>query len=388
MPGRIVTVQKCTRVGGKDSDIENIGRTSRHHSFFEMLGNFSFGDYYKQDIIPWSWEFVTQELGLEPERLSVTVFGGDDRVPFDEESLRIWNETVGVPKERIFRMPKKDNFWGPPGPTGPCGPCTEIFYDRGSQYCCSDDSSKCGIGKCDCDRYLEFWNLVFMELSQDETGKLTPLTRKNVDTGAGLERLSMILQEKDNTFETDLLFPILQEVVRVSGVPYRSGEPLQDQYLKIVADHVRSVTFLLADGVKIGNRDRDYVPRFLIRRGQRFGKLLGLSRPFLHTLIPTVVDIYGEHYPELRDKMTEIIELVKQEELRFLKQLNKGLKVLDKLLKEDLAEIPGHVVFDLHSTYGFPVELTREIVQEAWKNHRPRWFHPVQGTPPATVRKR
>ena len=226
-PPRAVTAQKCARAGGKDSDIENVGRTARHHSFFEMMGNFSFGDYFKAEVIPWAWEFVTRTW-LRKERLTVTIFGGDNEVPADEEAFQIWHKKVGLPAERIIRMPRKDNFWGPPGPTGPCGPCSEIYYDRGVEYGCSDDPDKCGIGKCECDRYLEFWNLVFMELFKDENGKFKPLASKNVDTGLGLDRVALILQKKQNTFETDLLYPILQEASKISGVKYtgkRSRNP-------------------------------------------------------------------------------------------------------------------------------------------------------------------
>ena len=199
-PPRAVTAQKCARAGGKDSDIENVGRTARHHSFFEMMGNFSFGDYFKAEVIPWAWEFVTNDLGFDPKNLSVTIFGGDNELPPDNEAFAIWHQVVGLPKERIIHMPKKDNFWGPPGPTGPCGPCSEIYYDRGSQYGCSENSDICGIGKCECDRYLEFWNLVFMELFKDENGNYKALAAKNIDTGLGLDRVALIAQKKTKYF--------------------------------------------------------------------------------------------------------------------------------------------------------------------------------------------
>ena len=314
-PPRVVTVQKVTRAGGKDSDIENIGRTSRHHSFFEMLGNFSFGDYFKAEVIPWAWEFVTKDLGLEPERLSVTIFKGDELNKADEEAFEIWNKKVGVPTERIFRLSRKDNFWGPPGPTGPCGPCTELYYDRGDKFACSDDPAKCGIGICECDRYMEIWNLVFMEMFKDENGQYSPLASKNVDTGAGLERVATVVQKVGNTFETDLFMPILQEVSKLSGVEYKYSpdtknvtdtQSKHDLYLKIIADHARCVTFLVADGVRTSNLGRGYVLRFIIRRAARFGRLLGLTEPFIYKLVPKVIEIYKDPYTELESN-AEII---------------------------------------------------------------------------------
>ncbi len=252
------------------------------------MGNFSFGDYFKAEVIPWAWEFVTTDLGFEPSKLSVTIFGGDDQLPPDNEAFEIWHKKVGLPAERIIRMPKKDNFWGPPGPTGPCGPCSEVYYDRGPQYSCSDDPSKCAIGKCECDRYLEFWNLVFMELFKDEKGSYKPLAAKNIDTGLGLDRVALISQEKQNTFETDLLFPILQQVSKLSGVSY-SGKSIDahhdkteadntDVYLKIVTDHARCITFLIADGIRMSNIGRGYVLRFITRRAAQIWPFIGAQR--------------------------------------------------------------------------------------------------------------
>src|SRR4030095_15380740 len=297
----------------KDSDIENVGRTARHHTFFEMLGNFSFGDYFKKEVIPWAWEFVTQDLGLEPARLSVTIFRGDDLNPADEEAFEIWNKKVGVPAERIFRMSRKDNFWGPPGPTGPCGPCTEIYYDRGPEYGCNTDPEKCGIGLCECDRYLEILDLVFMELFKDEKGNFTPLAHKNVDTGAGLERITTVIQKTSNNYETDLLLPILKEVSNLAGTPYKgktaaagSEDEKKDTYLKIITDHVRCVTFLVADGVRTSNIGCGYVLRFIPRRAARFGRLLALTEPFIYKVVPKVVELYGQVYPELKANETII----------------------------------------------------------------------------------
>jgi alanyl-tRNA synthetase len=376
-PPRAVTVQKCARAGGKDSDIENVGRTARHHTFFEMLGNFSFGDYFKKEIIPWSFELVTKELGLEPEKISVTIFKGDEQNPADEEAYAIWNKDVGIPAERIFRMSRKDNFWGPPGPTGPCGPCSELFYDRGPDYGCSDDPAKCGIGICECDRYLEIWNLVFMELFKDENGNFSPLAAKNVDTGSGLERVALVLQKKNNNFETDLFRPILDEVCRLGNVKYTGGKPIEqkpgspefkvDSYIKIICDHVRCVTFLVADGVRTSNVGRGYVLRFITRRAARFGRLLGMKEPFIYKLVPKVVELYGSHYPELKENEQAIVKHLKAEEENFAKSIERGTAILDELLQGKESVLPGKEVFDLYATYGFPVELTTEIAAEHGK---------------------
>lgn len=377
-PPRVVTVQKVTRAGGKDSDIENIGRTARHHSFFEMLGNFSFGDYFKKEVIPWAWEFVTVDLGLEPERLAVTIFGGDDTNPADEEAFELWSKKVAVPLEKIFRLGRKDNFWGPPGPTGPCGPCTEIYYDRGQEYGCSPNPDSCGIGKCECDRYLEIWNLVFMELFKDAEGKFTPLANKNVDTGAGLERISTIMQGKGNTFETDLLFPILERLAELAGAKYVSevgrrpnpAESTADKtnlYLKIITDHARCVTMLVSDGVRTSNIGRGYVLRFIIRRAARFGRLLGLTEPFIYKLVPKVVELYRQPYPELSGQEDLISSVVKDEEERFSKTIDRGIGLLESLLASDERQISGSAAFNLYATFGFPIELTSEIALERGK---------------------
>jgi alanyl-tRNA synthetase len=369
-PPRVVTVQKVARAGGKQSDIENIGRTARHHSFFEMLGNFSFGDYFKKEVIPWAWEFVTKDLGLDPERISISIFAGDELNAGDEEAFEIWNKVVGVPAERIHRLSRHDNFWGPPGPTGPCGPCSELYYDRGPEYAsdaCKKDPSKCGIGKCECDRYLEFWNLVFMELFKDESGKYTPLTKKNIDTGAGLERLATILQNKKSVYETDLLLPIIETVAKISGVKYGAGKAT-DVYFKIIADHARCVTFLVGDGVRVSNIGRGYVLRFIIRRAARFGRLLGLKDPFIYQLVPVVASIYGDHYTTLKQDQELIASLIKEEELRFAKTIERGSNLLTSLLESNAKELPGDEVFNLYATFGFPLELTAEIAAEQGKS--------------------
>lgn len=351
-PARATSCQKCARAGGKDSDIENVGRTPRHHTFFEMLGNFSFGDYYKKEIIPWAWEFVTEVLKLDKDRLWITVFETDD------EAAENW-QSVGVPAERIKRKGKKDNFWGPPGASGSCGPCSEIHYDLGEQYKCSDD---CGIDTCECDRWVEIWNLVFTELYQDEEGNQSPLEKKNVDTGMGLERITMVCQGVASTFETDLLRPILDKVSEMSGVPYKKSDKT-DISLRIITDHARCVSFLISDGVIPGNEGRSYVLRMILRRALRHGKILGMELPFLYKLVDTVVENYGEAYPDLVKNKIKIIDTIKKEEERFNKTLDRGYKMLDEFIVQK-KDIDGESAFKLYDTYGFPFELTKEIAEE------------------------
>ena len=351
-PARATSCQKCARAGGKDSDIENVGRTPRHHTFFEMLGNFSFGDYYKKEIIPWAWDFVTNVLKLDKDRLWITIFETDD------EAYEIWRN-VGVPDERIKRKGKKDNFWGPPGASGSCGPCSEIHYDLGEQFKCSDD---CGIDTCECDRWVEIWNLVFTELYQDEEGNQSPLESKNVDTGMGLERIAMVCQGVTSTFETDLLRPILDKVVEMSGVPYKKSEKT-DISLRIITDHARCVTFLINDGVIPGNEGRSYVLRMILRRALRHGKILGMDLPFLHKLVDVVVENYSGAYPDLAKNKDKIKDVIKKEEERFNKTLDRGYKLLNEFI-DNKKNIDGENAFKLYDTYGFPFELTKEIAQE------------------------
>ena len=353
-PPRATSCQKCARAGGKDSDIENVGRTPRHHTFFEMLGNFSFGDYYKKEIIPWAWEFVTEVLKLDKDRLWITIFETDD------EAYDIWR-SVGVPAERIKRKGKKDNFWGPPGASGSCGPCSEIHYDLGEQYKC-DDPRGCGIDTCECDRWVEIWNLVFTELYQDEEGNQSPLGKKNVDTGMGLERITMVCQGVASTFETDLLKPIMDKVSEMSGVPYKKSEKT-DISLRIITDHARCVTFLISDGVIPGNEGRSYVLRMILRRALRHGKILGMELPFLYKLVDIIVEMYGEAYPELVKNKQKVIDTIKKEEERFAKTLDRGYKMLDEFISAK-KDIDGESAFKLYDTFGFPFELTKEIAQE------------------------
>ena len=352
-PARATSCQKCARAGGKDSDIENVGRTPRHHTFFEMLGNFSFGDYYKKEIIPWAWDFVTNVLKLDKDRLWITIFETDD------EAYDIWR-SVGVAPERIKRKGKKDNFWGPPGASGSCGPCSEIHYDLGEEYKC--DNPNCGIDTCECDRWVEIWNLVFTELYQDEEGNQSPLEKKNVDTGMGLERIAMVCQGVASTFETDLLRPILDKVVEMSGVPYKKSDKT-DISLRIITDHARCVTFLINDGVIPGNEGRSYVLRMILRRALRHGKILGMDLPFLYKLVDVVVENYGEAYPDLIKNKAKIVETIKKEEERFNKTLDRGYKLLNEFI-DNKKDIDGESAFKLYDTFGFPFELTKEIAEE------------------------
>lgn len=351
-PPRATSCQKCARAGGKDSDIENVGRTPRHHTFFEMLGNFAFGDYYKKEIIPWSWDFVTNYLHLDPSRLWITIFENDD------ESYKIWTEDVGVAPERVIIKGKKDNFWGPPGATGSCGPCSEIHYDLGEDLKCSDD---CGIATCECDRWVEIWNLVFTELFQDEEGNQSPLEKKNVDTGMGLERIAMVCQGKRSTFDTDLLMPIVNKVCEITGAKYKDNEKT-DISIRIITDHARCVTFMINDGVIPGNEGRSYVLRMILRRALRHGKILGTGLPFLYKIVDTVIENYKGAYPDLEKNADRIKDTIKKEEERFKVTLDRGYKLLEDLMAN--GNISGEDAFKLYDTFGFPLELTVEIAAE------------------------
>lgn len=358
-PPRATSCQKCARAGGKDSDIENVGRTPRHHTFFEMLGNFSFGDYYKKEVIPWAWEFVTspEYLGLDKSRLWITIYLDDD------EAFEIWR-SVGVPADRIIRKGKKDNFWGPPGASGSCGPCSEIHYDLGEHLKCSDD---CSISTCECDRWVEIWNLVFTELFQDEQGNQSPLDKKNVDTGMGLERISMVCQGVESTFETDLLKSIIDKVSEISGKKYKENEKT-DVSLRIVTDHTRCVSFMIADGILPTNEGRGYVLRMILRRALRHGYLLGFELPFMAPVVDKVIENYGDAYPELIENREKIQRVILQEEERFKQTVERGYAQIDEIFanvkKEGKNIMSGADAFRLYDTYGFPYELTKEIAEE------------------------
>lgn len=349
---RIATSQKCVRTG----DLENVGRTARHHTFFEMLGNFSFGDYFKAEAIPWAWEFLTEDLGLPKEHLWISVYTDDD------EAYDIWHDRVGIPAERIVRLGKETNFWEIG--TGPCGPCSEIYIDLGPERGCGLPDCKVG---CDCDRYLEIWNLVFTQFDRDEAGNYAPLPKKNIDTGMGLERLASVLQGVSNNFETDLLFPIIEAAATVAGVRYGGSEDI-DVALKVIADHSRAIVHLIADDVLPANEGRGYVLRRLLRRAVRYGRLLGIKKPFLGRIASVVVKVGCTAYPELVGKEVFVQEVIKREEARFLCTLDTGLSILsdmiDKLEEDGQRTLTGHDAFRLYDTYGFPLDLTREILAE------------------------
>jgi len=344
---RVATCQKCLRT----VDIENVGKTPRHHTFFEMLGNFSFGDYFKKEAIQWAWEYVTQILGIPEDRLWVSVYEED------EESYSIWKDVVGVSEHKIVRMGKEDNFWGPAGPTGPCGPDSEIFYDTGVTDECPDPSS-CSPA-CGCGRFLEIWNLVFTELHKDEKGEYHPLPRKNIDTGAGLERIAAVMQGKTDNFATDLFAPIMEKISSITGVVY-GGE--NDVAMRVIADHSRAIAFVIGEGVFPSNEGRGYVLRRLIRRAQRYGYLLGMRKPFVHEIVASVVEKMGGIYPELVERKKLILDVTKAEEERFLRTLERGSEYFEKIASEGF--IKGDEVFKLYDTFGFPVDLTLEMAKE------------------------
>ncbi|MCK4536768.1 MAG: alanine--tRNA ligase [Desulfuromonadales bacterium] len=352
---RATTSQKCVRAGGKHNDLENVGRTARHHTFFEMLGNFSFGDYFKREAIAYAWEFLTKELGLDKNRLYVSVYTDDD------EAADIWHEQEGVPKERIFRF-EEDNFWSM-GDTGPCGPCSEIFYDNGPEIGC--DSPDCTVG-CDCDRYMEIWNNVFMQFNRSSDGKLTPLPKPAVDTGMGLERLTTVMQGVKSNYDTDLLRGIISFIEELAGKKY--GDDIDDDVsMRVMADHSRASAYLIADGVLPSNEGRGYVLRRIMRRAMRHAKMLGFKDPVLHKTSTFVLESMATAYPEEAGRKQFVAKIVKNEEERFMHTLDKGLRILndevDQLKKSGAKVIPGPVLFKLYDTYGFPSDLTGDIVE-------------------------
>lgn len=349
---RVTTCQKCIRTG----DIDNVGKTARHGTFFEMLGDFSFGDYFKNEIVPWSWEFVTKVLEIPEDRLYVTIYEEDD------ETGKIWHDVVGLPWDRIVKLGKEDNFWE--HGTGPCGPCTEIYYDRGPEYGC--DSPTCGVG-CDCDRYMEFWNLVLTQFNAEEDGTYTELAMKNVDTGMGLERMATIMQGVDSIFDVDTVKSIRDAVCAKAGVEY-GKEHKTDVSVRVITDHIRSVTMMTADGVLPSNEGRGYVLRRLLRRAARHGKLLGIEGEFLAELSKSVIACSGEAYPELVEKQDYIFKILSIEENSFYKTIDKGMEILKADMEEMKAAgekvMSGEKSFRLYDTYGFPVDLTKEILAE------------------------
>ncbi len=343
---RATTSQKCIRT----NDIENVGRTARHHTFFEMLGNFSFGDYFKQQAIAWAWELSTNVFHLSPERLVVSVFEEDD------EAFALWRDDIGIPADRIQRMGAEDNFWVS-GPTGPCGPCSEIYYDfhpeRGDDNLDLEDDS----------RFIEFYNLVFMQYNRDAAGNLSPLEKKNIDTGMGLERMAQILQKVPNNYETDLIFPIIETAAKLAGIDYAIADEKTKTSLKVIGDHVRAVVHMIADGISASNLGRGYVLRRLIRRVVRHGRLLGIKGEFTTKVAATAIQLSQDVYPNVLERQGLIDQELNREEAAFLKTLERGEKLLAEWLV-DTQEITGEDAFTLYDTYGFPLELTQEIAEE------------------------
>jgi alanyl-tRNA synthetase len=354
---RAASSQKCVRAGGKHNDLENVGYTNRHHTFFEMLGNFSFGDYFKELAIELAWELMTHGYGLPADKLWVSVYEEDD------EAHRLWATKTGITEDRIVRLGEKDNFWSM-GDTGPCGPCSEILIDQGEGVGCGRPECKAG---CDCDRYLEIWNLVFMEFNRDASGNMTPLPKPSIDTGMGLERVTAVVQGQTSNYDTDLFVPIIGEIEALSGRAL-SESPEVDVAMKVVADHSRAAVFLVGDGVLPSNEGRGYVLRRILRRAVRYGRSLGLSRPFLYQTATKVSEVMKTAYPELSKANAYITNIIKGEEERFLGTLDTGLRVLGDALAEikakNVSEIPGDLIFKMYDTYGFPVDLIQDIVRD------------------------
>jgi alanyl-tRNA synthetase len=354
---RASTCQRCVRAGGKHNDLENVGHTARHHTFFEMLGNFSFGDYFKEDAIHMAWEFLTVNLGLDKDKLWVSVFEDDD------EAYTLWEKVEDLPKGRIVRLGEADNFWAM-GDTGPCGPCSEIHIDQGPEVGCGRPD--CAIG-CECDRYLELWNLVFMQFYRDETGRMTPLPRPSIDTGMGLERVAAVLQGKHNNYDSDLFSGLINKIAGLSGKSYGLDDPV-DTALRVIADHSRATAFLVADGMLPANEGRGYVLRRIMRRAVRFGRALGLQRPFLAEITAEVVKTMENAYPHLAEAANLLAKVVNNEEERFRETLDNGLTMLNteisSLQKKGSSSVPGDFIFKLYDTYGFPVDIVRDVALE------------------------
>ena len=351
---RVTTCQKCIRTG----DIENIGKTARHGTYFEMLGNFSFGDYFKREAITWCWEFLTSPewVGLDPNRLYPSIYQDDD------EAFEIWNKEIGIPAERIFRFGKADNFWE--HGSGPCGPCSEVYYDRGEEYGCGKPG--CTVG-CDCDRYMEVWNNVFSQFNNDGEGHYTELIQKNIDTGMGLERLACVCQNVNSLFDTDTVMNITNKVSEITGAHYGQSES-RDVSLRIITDHIRSATMMICDGVLPSNEGRGYVLRRLLRRAARHGKLLGVNDPFLYRVCDTVIEVNATAYPDLVEKQSYITKVIRVEEENFAKTIDSGLKIFSDMLAQHKAKgetvFSGEDAFKLYDTYGFPIDLTSEMAQD------------------------
>ena len=354
---RATTSQKCVRAGGKHNDLENVGYTARHHTFFEMLGNFSFGDYFKEGAIEFAWDLLTNGYGLPEDKLYGSIYLDDD------EAYELWRKNIGLPEERVMRFGEEDNFWSM-GDTGPCGPCSEILIDRGEQYGCGKPD--CTVG-CECDRYLEIWNLVFMQFNRDASGKMTPLPKPSIDTGMGLERIVSLIQDVPTNYDTDLIQPIIQETEKLAEKRFGESGPT-DVAMKVIADHSRAAAFLIGDGIMPSNEGRGYVLRRIMRRAIRYGRNIGLNRPFLHKTARVVFDIMQPAYPELAEASAFITNVIENEEVRFLETLDTGLKLLNDTLSEIKAkgatQVPGDIIFKLYDTYGFPADIVRDVVRD------------------------
>ncbi len=352
---RAVSIQKSLRAGGKHNDLENVGFTSRHHTFFEMLGNFSFGDYFKKEAIEMGWEFLTSILGLPADKLWVSVYKKDD------EAYELWQKMIGIPQERLVRLGEKDNFWQM-GDTGPCGPCSEILIDQGIETGCG--RPECSVG-CDCDRYLELWNLVFMQFERKSSGELIPLPKPSIDTGMGLERITAVVQGVKSNYDSDLFMPLIKAISREAGVPYDSAHTVS---IRVIADHLRAATFLISDGVMPANEGRGYVLRRIMRRGARHARRIGIHEPFLYRNADHVIELMKGHYPELYMNREIIATVIHREEEGFINTLEQGMKILDEVIsavkEKGTKTIPGETLFKLYDTYGFPLDITAEIARE------------------------
>ena len=357
---RVCTCQKCIRTG----DIENIGKTARHGTYFEMLGNFSFGDYFKKEAIPWAWEFLTSPdwVGLDPDRLYPSVFAGNETTPADDEAFAIWRDVIGIPEERIFRFGKEDNFWE--HGSGPCGPCSEIYYDRGPKYGCGKPT--CTVG-CDCDRYMEVWNVVFSQFDNDGHDNYTELKQKNIDTGMGLERLAVVCQDVDSLFDVDTVMNITNEVSKLTGATYGQSHKM-DVSLRVITDHIRASVMMICDGVLPSNEGRGYVLRRLLRRAARHGKLLGVNEPFLYKIVDMVIHENEGHYPDLRERQGYITKVIRVEEENFARTIDGGMRIFGEMLTDHKSRgetvFSGADAFKLYDTYGFPLDLTADMADE------------------------
>ncbi|MDX2455669.1 alanine--tRNA ligase [Desulfosarcina sp.] len=354
---RATTSQKCVRAGGKHNDLENVGYTARHHTFFEMLGNFSFGDYFKEKAVDFAWDLLTNGYGLPAEKLWASVYLDDD------EAFDLWHRRIGIPESRMIRLGEEENFWAM-GDTGPCGPCSEIHLDRGAEHGCGRPD--CDVA-CDCDRFLEIWNLVFMQFNRDSTGAMTPLPKPSIDTGLGLERMASVVQNVNTNFDTDLIYPIIQRTEALAQKSYGQTESV-DVAMKVIADHSRAAAFLIGDGVLPSNEGRGYVLRRIMRRAIRYGRNIGLTQPFLHETARVVFDIMVPAYPDLKTASAFITNVIENEEVRFSETLDNGLRVLNDALSEIRAkgstQVPGELIFKLYDTFGFPVDIVRDVVRD------------------------